>query len=89
MFSTVIYFVKTSKIFLVIGIMAGLYLFLKSIYNNDLHLTVLVSAQSHIILFGPVIMITLSQSFWFFPRPEIDHEIYKPLFSSCKTYSET
>jgi uncharacterized protein involved in response to NO len=38
----------------------------------------LVSAHTHIILVGTVMMMIMGVALWFFPRPEKDDKFYKP-----------
>ena len=38
----------------------------------------LVSAHTHIILLGSVMMMIMGVALWFFPRPEKDDSLYKP-----------
>ncbi len=78
MFSTVRYFIKTSVIFLIVGIITGLYLtvaryVLKTGYSQEL-----ISAHAHIILVGSVMMMIMGVALWFFPRAEKDDKKYNP-----------
>lgn len=78
MFSTVRYFVKTSIIFLIIGILSGLYISLaKNIFQIPFG-PELVSAHTHIILVGSVMMMIMGVALWFFPRAEKDDKKYNP-----------
>lgn len=78
MFSTVRYYVKTSIIFLLIGIITGLYLLIARNYFGTWPQPDLVSAHTHIILVGSVMMMIMGVALWFFPRPEKDDKLYKP-----------
>lgn len=78
MFSTVRYFIKTSIIFLLLGIVTGLYLLLARNYYNVWPHPDLVSAHTHIILVGSVMMMIMGVALWFFPRPEKTDKLYKP-----------
>lgn len=78
MFSTVRYFIKTSIIFLIIGIITGLYLSIARSYFDSWPHPDLVSAHIHIILVGFVMMMIMGVALWFFPRPEKDDKLYKP-----------
>lgn len=78
MFSTVRYFVKTSIIFLLFGILAGLYLLIARYYLDIWPHPNLVSAHTHVILVGSVMMMIMGVALWFFPRPEKDDKLYKP-----------
>ncbi len=78
MFSTVRYFIKTSVIFLIIGILTGLYMailkyILKQGYSQEL-----ISAHTHLILVGSVMMMIMGVALWFFPRAEKDDRKYNP-----------
>ena len=78
MFTTVRYFIKTSIIFLIIGIITGLYM---SLANNVLHISYGVemkSAHTHIILVGSVMMMIMGVALWFFPRAQKDDAKYDP-----------
>jgi len=78
MFSTVRYFVKTSIIFLLIGIVTGLYLLIARNYFDSWPNPDLVSAHTHLILVGSVMMMIMGVALWFFPRAEKDDKLYKP-----------
>ena len=78
MFSTVRYFIKTSIIFLLMGLVTGLYMLFAKNYLNIWPHPELVSAHTHIILSGSVMMMIMGVALWFFPRPEKDDPLYKP-----------
>ncbi|MEJ5263485.1 MAG: cbb3-type cytochrome c oxidase subunit I [Ignavibacterium sp.] len=78
MFTTVRYFVKTSVIFLIVGIITGLYMsiskyILKLGYSQEL-----ISAHTHLILVGSVMMMIMGVALWFFPRADKDDKRYNP-----------
>ena len=78
MFTTVRYFIKTSVAFLFLGILTGLYMsFAKYIYQSG-YTQELISAHTHIILVGSVMMMIMGVALWFFPRPEKDDKRYNP-----------
>lgn len=78
MFSTVRYFIKTSIIFLIIGILTGIYMsFEKHLFSAGV-LPELVSAHTHIILVGSVMMMIMGVALWFFPRAEKGDKKYSP-----------
>lgn len=86
MFSTVRYFIKTSIIFLVIGILTGLYMLISRNYFNQWPNPDLVSAHTHIILVGSVMMMIMGVALWFFPRASKDDKKYNPLLISITYY---
>ena len=70
MFTTVRYFIKTSIIFLVTGLLTGLYMSVSQSLFEKGYSAELVSAHTHIILLGSVMMMIMGVALWFFPRPE-------------------
>ncbi|MCK7528065.1 MAG: cbb3-type cytochrome c oxidase subunit I [Ignavibacteriales bacterium] len=78
MFTTVRYFVKTSLVFLVIGILTGFTYVIQQIYLSKRLYTGINSAHTHIILVGSVMMMIMGVAFWFFPRAEKDDKKYNP-----------
>ncbi|PKL83916.1 MAG: hypothetical protein CVV24_02480 [Ignavibacteriae bacterium HGW-Ignavibacteriae-3] len=78
MFSTVRYFIKTSILFLVAGVLSGFYMLVARNYFNVWPHPDLVSAHTHIILLGSVMMMIMGVALWFFPRPEKNDPLYKP-----------
>lgn len=78
MFSTVRYFIKTSVIFLITGILTGLYMsVLKYVFKIG-YSQELISAHTHLILVGSVMMMIMGVALWFFPRAEKDDKKYNP-----------
>lgn len=78
MFSTVRYFIKTSLAFLVTGILTGLFMsYLKYIERTG-YSPELISAHTHLILVGSVMMMIMGVALWFFPRAEKDDKKYNP-----------
>ena len=78
MFTTVRYFIKTSIAFLLAGLLAGLY---ASFSEYVLHVGIgpgFVSAHTHVILVGSVMMMIMGVALWFFPRPEKEDNRYNP-----------
>ena len=78
MFSTVRYFIKTSLIFLAAGLLTGIYLsFSKYVLPGGFSQEI-VSAHTHIILVGSVMMMIMGVALWFFPKADKDDIKYKP-----------
>jgi heme/copper-type cytochrome/quinol oxidase subunit 1 len=78
MFSTVRYFIKTSIIFLALGIVSGLYMsFAQNVFGAGFGYE-LRSAHTHVILVGAVMMMIMGVALWFFPRAEKNDKKYKP-----------
>ncbi len=78
MFSTVRYFIKTSIIFLIVGILTGIYMSFNKHLMDEGVLPELISAHTHIILVGSVIMMIMGVALWFFPRAEKNDKRYNP-----------
>lgn len=78
MFTTVRYFIKTSIAFLVLGILTGLYMSYSRYLSLAAYSQELISAHTHIILVGSVMMMIMGVALWFFPRAEKDDKKYKP-----------
>ncbi len=78
MFTTVRYFVKASIIFLLVGIVSGLYLMLAKYFNLPGYSAEAISAHAHLILLGSVMMMIMGVALWFFPRAEKTDKKYNP-----------
>ncbi len=78
MFTTVRYFVKTSLIFLVVGILTGLYMSFAKYISQAGYTQELISAHTHVILVGSVMMMIMGVALWFFPRAEKTDKKYNP-----------
>lgn len=77
MFSTVRYFIKTSFLFFIIGFLSGLYLYAARTFGWQVPIT-LVTAHTHVLLVGGMMMMILGVAVWFFPRPTKDDKRYNP-----------
>lgn len=78
MFTTVRYFVKTSLAFLVVGILTGLQMSFAKYISQTGYTQELISAHTHLILVGSVMMMIMGVALWFFPRAEKDDKKYNP-----------
>ncbi|MCF8306802.1 MAG: hypothetical protein K9I71_11555 [Ignavibacteriales bacterium] len=78
MFTTVRYFVKTSIIFLITGISTGLFMSFSKYFMKQGYGYELVSAHTHLILIGSVMMMIMGVAIWFFPRAAKDDKKYNP-----------
>lgn len=72
------YFVKTSIIFLVLGILTGLYMSFLKYFDGGAYTQELISAHAHVILVGSIMMMIMGVALWFFPRAEKDDKKYNP-----------
>jgi uncharacterized protein involved in response to NO len=78
MFTTVRYFIKTSLAFLVLGILTGLHMSFAKYISQTRYSQELISAHTHLILVGSVMMMIMGVALWFFPRPEKGDKKYNP-----------
>jgi heme/copper-type cytochrome/quinol oxidase subunit 1 len=78
MFSTVRYFIKTSLAFLILGLLTGVYMSLaRNVFDWGFG-DELISAHTHVVLVGSVMMMIMGVALWFFPRPPQDDTRYNP-----------
>lgn len=78
MFSTVRYFIKTSIGFLILGLLTGAFMMISKNIFHQPYPYLLVTAHTHLILIGFVMMMIMGVAIWFFPRPEKDDKKYNP-----------
>jgi len=78
LFTNVRYFIKTSIVFLIIGILTGLYMSAAKNVFHTVYGPQLESAHAHIILVGSVMMMIMGVALWFFPRAEKTDKKYNP-----------
>jgi heme/copper-type cytochrome/quinol oxidase subunit 1 len=78
MFTTVRYFIKTGIIFLITGLLTGLHMTLTKYVFKKGFGPELLSAHTHIILIGFVLMMIMGVALWFFPRAEKTDTRYNP-----------
>jgi uncharacterized protein involved in response to NO len=77
MFTTARYFVKTSLLFFILGMLSGLYLYGAGIFGWSVPYT-LIQAHSHLLLMGGMVMMILGVAVWFFPRAPKNDPYYDP-----------
>lgn len=78
MFSTARYFIKTAIVFLIVGLIVGLFMISSKYLFEYAYPYGLISAHTHIILVGFVMMMIMGVAIWFFPRAEKSDNKYKP-----------
>ncbi|MFO7447828.1 MAG: cbb3-type cytochrome c oxidase subunit I [Ignavibacteriaceae bacterium] len=78
MFSTVRYFIKTSLIFLFIGLLTGIYMSVSRYVLLVGNHPSMISAHTHIVLVGSVMMMIMGVALWFFPKAAKEDKRYKP-----------
>ncbi|MEO8226834.1 MAG: hypothetical protein ABI637_05345 [Gemmatimonadota bacterium] len=70
-------YLKTAIGFLAVGLALGLWMIERERYGRGAG-TYLVSAHTHAILVGFVMMMILGVALWMFPRPARDDDRYRP-----------
>jgi heme/copper-type cytochrome/quinol oxidase subunit 1 len=78
MHSLVRRFLKTAITFLVIGLLLGLWMMVERELGGHVSGPYAVSAHTHAILVGFVMMMILGVALWLFPRPSKDDARYTP-----------
>lgn len=82
-------YVKTGFFFLCFGLLTGLYMVVGE-YLLPLPVTsLLVTAHTHIILVGFMMMMILGVAQWMFPRPRGENPAYSPAVAEFVFYSIT
>ena len=72
-----------------IGISTGLYMLIARNYFDEWPNPDLVSAHTHMILVGSVMMMIMGVALWFFPRAEKNDRLYKPTLILITYYTIT
>ena len=71
-------FLKTGILFLVLGLAIGFWMMARRELGTSLPSTYVVSAHTHAILVGFVMMMILGVALWMFPRPAKGDTTYRP-----------
>ena len=71
-------FLKTGVSFLAVGLLLGLWMLVRRELLGAQASPYLVSAHTHVILVGFVMMMILGVALWMFPRPARDDSRYSP-----------
>ena len=79
MFTTVRYFIKTSIVFLIIGILSGLFMSFSRYVIRSGYYPEIITTHTHIILAGSVLTMIMVVALWFFPKAEKEDKKYNPL----------
>lgn len=78
MHSLVRRYIKTAIVFLLVGLGIGLYMIALRELGGGALSAYLISAHTHAILVGFVMMMILGVALWMFPRPEKEDRRYSP-----------
>lgn len=78
MFTLVRRYVKTSLFFFLAGLLLGVIILLLEMMGSPGASRALITAHTHLTLFGFVIMLIMGVAYWMFPRPAKDDLRYSP-----------
>lgn len=71
-------YVKTSFVFLALGLLLGAHVAVSQYWLGTYPPRLLVTAHVHLLLVGFVLMIVMGVATWMFPRPARDDRRYRP-----------
>ncbi len=71
-------YIKTSFVFLMVGLVLGAYLVVAQVVVGAYPSRLLVTAHVHLLLVGFMLMIVMGVATWMFPRPARDDSRYHP-----------
>jgi cbb3-type cytochrome oxidase subunit 1 len=83
MYSLVRRFIKTGVFFLLTGMVIGAYIVVRRELYLEYPLPYVVSAHTHAILVGFMMMMILGVALWMFPRPDKADVRYRPLLAEA------
>lgn len=78
MYTLVRRYVKTALVFFLLGLALGFWILFLQFWGSPGALGYLITAHTHLILFGFVIMLIMGVAYWMFPRPAKDDYRYSP-----------
>ncbi len=81
MYTLVRRFIKTAVLFLILGLAIGTWIIARREFALEYPSTYIVSAHTHALLVGFMIMMILGVALWMFPRPDKSDKRYSPLFA--------
>jgi len=73
-------FIKTGFIFLITGLVTGLYILITSHFKQSWFEYSLITVHAHLILFGFVMSLIIGVAIWMFPRTK-DNREYSPVIA--------
>ena len=83
MYTLVRRFIKTGVFFLLVGLSIGAYIVTRRELYLEYPMPYVVSAHTHAILVGFMIMMILGVALWMFPRPDKADVRYRPAFAEA------
>ena len=71
-------YIKTSFVFLLIGLLLGAYIIVAEFVLGAHPPRLLITAHAHLLLVGFMVMMVMGVATWMFPRPARDDTRYRP-----------
>ena len=71
-------YIKTSFIFLLVGLLLGAYIVVGQFVLDAHPPRLLITAHAHLLLVGFMLMMVMGVATWMFPRPARDNPRYRP-----------
>jgi hypothetical protein len=78
MFTNVRYFIKTSIAFMIAGILSGFFMMISKRIFDFGYGPGMLSAHTHVILVGFMMMMIMGIAVWFFPKADKNNKKYNP-----------
>jgi len=78
MYTLVRRYIKTSLAFFLTGLALGVWIMWMSYWGGSPGMSIVISAHTHVILIGFIIMLIMGVSYWMFPRPAREDYRYSP-----------
>jgi len=74
-------YIKTAVIFLMLGLLTGFWMIIRRELRGVHPTPLQISAHTHVILIGFVMMMILGVALWLFPRPDKSDARYRPMLA--------
>ena len=80
---------KTALIFFAAGLLLGVWILVEAALGPSRPLNPLVSAHTHLLLYGFVIILIMGVAYWMFPRPAKEDLRYSPRMAEINYWLAT
>ncbi|MDH5510852.1 MAG: cbb3-type cytochrome c oxidase subunit I [Nitrospinota bacterium] len=78
MYTLARWYIKTALLFFVAGLLTGAWIMVEMAMGPSRALAPLISAHTHLLLYGFVIILIMGVAYWMFPRPGKEDLRYSP-----------
>ena len=82
-------YIKTSFIFLLVGLALGSWMIVRQFIFGAFPPRLFISAHTHLVLVGFMLMIVMGVATWMFPRPARDDVRYRPELAAAVYWTMT